>query len=501
MGKVIEVVDLLIIGGGVNGAGIARDAAGRGLSVVLCEQGDLASGTSSAATKLFHGGLRYLEQYAFGLVRKALREREVLLRNMPHISKPMRFVLPHAKGMRPAWLLRAGLFLYDHLASRGGLPATKALNLRNDIAGGPLKAGFVKAFEYSDGWVDDARLVVLNARDAADRGARIMTQTKVVSAQRSNGVWQVETQTGDGERQAHRAKTLVNAGGPWVNIVIEDAIGIKPDEPIRLVRGSHIVTKKLYEHDRAYFFQNADGRVMMTIPYEEDFTIIGTTDMDHKGDPGDAYCTDEEIDYLCRGASEYFTQPIMPSDVIWTYSGVRPLDDEMEGDASKASRDYHIKVEDQNGKLPLISIYGGKITTFRILAEQAVAELAPYVELTGLPWTDHTPLPGGDFEYASKVKLVEDLQAQFPFVEPRDARRMIAAYGALASKVMAGTKSQADLGQDFGAGLYEIEIRWLIEQEWAKCADDVVWRRTKCGLRMSLAQIAALETWMKGAIT
>jgi glycerol-3-phosphate dehydrogenase len=498
--KQTEIVDLLVVGGGVNGVGIARDAAGRGLSVVLCEQGDLASGTSSAATKLFHGGLRYLEQYAFGLVRKALIEREVLLRNMPHISKPIRFVLPHAKGMRPAWLLRIGLFVYDHLTSRAFLPGTKVLNLRKDVTGGPLQAQYVKGFEYSDGWVDDARLVVLNARDAADRGASILTQTKVTKARRKDGNWQVETRAAGGTRQTFHAKTLVNAAGPWVNSVIEDAIGVVPDDTIRLVRGSHIVTKKLYEHDRAYFFQNGDGRITMTIPFEEDFTLIGTTDVDHNGDPGDVYCTQDEIEYLCRETSDYFEKPVTSKDVIWTYAGVRPLDDLLEGDASKASRDYHIKVEDEDGKAPLISIYGGKITTFRKLSEQAVAELAPYVELSGLPWTDHTPLPGGDFEFGGKAALVKSLCAEFPFVKPRDARRMTSAYGTLATKVLAGVGSIDGLGQDFGAGLFEVEVRWQMENEWALCADDVVWRRTKCGLRMDKAQISALDKWMKDAL-
>ncbi len=493
-----QITDVLIIGGGINGVGVARDAVGRGLSVTLCEQGDLGSATSSASTKLFHGGLRYLEHYAFRLVRKALIEREVLLVNMPHISRPMRFVLPHAKGMRPAWLLRLGLFMYDHLGGRKLLPGTRVLDLRRDPAGQPLKAGFARAFEYSDGWVDDARLVVLNARDAADRGAHILTRTRFIGAERVNGVWQTQLQdVGSGQVTEVKAHILINAGGPWVNKVVETLKGVLPPDPVRLVRGSHIVVRRLFDHDRAYFFQLEDGRIIFAIPYEDDFTIIGTTDADYQGDAADVDCTPQEVAYLCQSASQYFVKPITPDDVVWTYSGVRPLDDTLEGDASSASRDYHIKVGDIDGKAPLLSIYGGKITTYRKLAEQVVAELAAYTELSGLPWTDHTPLPGGDFAFDGRPELVARLQAEYPFLTPRDTRRMVAAYGTLAWKILDGAKALGNLGVDFGAGLFEVEVTWLMTQEWAQTAEDIIWRRTKCGLRMDAKQVARLAEWLE----
>jgi glycerol-3-phosphate dehydrogenase len=492
-----EITDLLVVGGGVNGVGVARDAAGRGLSVHLVEQGDLGGATSSASTKLFHGGLRYLEHYAFGLVRKALIEREVLLANMPHISKPMRFVLPHAKGMRPAWLLRLGLFLYDHMGGRKLLPGTKVLDLRRDLAGKSLKSGFRKAFEYSDGWVDDARLVILNARDAADRGAVIQTRMRLESAARVDGVWLARLKDmRSGKTSEIRARALLNAGGPWVNKVIEGLAEVAPPDPVRLVRGSHIVVPRLFDHERAYFFQLPDGRIIFAIPYEEDFTCIGTTDVDHKGDAAEAVCSPEEVEYLCNAASEYFVEPVLPDHVVWTYSGVRPLDDVLDGDASKASRDYHIKVGDVDGKAPLISIYGGKITTYRKLAEQAVAELAPYVELLGLPWTTRAPLPGGDFAFDGRADLVGHLSVDYPFLAPRDARRLVAAYGTMAWKLLGDAKEEPDLGQDFGAGLCAREVEWLMTREWAQSAEDILWRRTKCGLRMTADQIKVLEDWV-----
>lgn len=493
-----KIFDLLVVGGGVNGTGIARDACGRGLSVLLCEQDDLASGTSSKATKLFHGGLRYLEQYDFLLVRKALIEREVLLRNMPHISRPLRFVLPHMRGMRPAWLLRLGLFIYDHLGGRKLLPATKVLDLRTDAAGAPLKSRFRKAFEYSDGWVDDARLVVLNARDAADRGAMILTRTQLVKAVRKDGIWLAELRDLRTNKTIHiRAKALVNAGGPWVNTVIEQALGQTDHDPIRLVRGSHIVVRKLFDHDRAYFFQNGDGRIIFAIPYEEDFTLIGTTDQDHTDSPGDVKCSEAEKTYLCQAASEYFAAPVNVTDIVWTYSGVRPLDDDLGGDAKNASRDYHIKVKAQDGAAPLISIYGGKITTFRKLAEQAVAELAPFVELSGLPWTDHTPLPGGDFAFDGRGDLEVKLAQAYPFLVARNLRRLVAAYGTQAFDLLGTAKDAADLGPDFGAGLTAQEVRWLMDREWAQTVEDIIWRRTKCGLRMTEADIKRLQSWLE----
>lgn len=488
------IADILVIGGGVNGAGIARDAAGRGCSVILCEQGDLASATSSASTKLFHGGLRYLESYDFRLVRKALIEREVLLANMPHIAHPMRFVLPHMRGMRPKWLLRLGLFLYDHLGGRKRLPGTCVLDLRDDVAGRALKPGFRTAFEYSDGWVDDARLVVLNARDAADKGAEIRTRTKVIAARRDGDAWLVTLRRGEAETQV-RARVLINAAGPWVNIVTEQALGETPPDPVRLVRGSHIVVPRLFDHDRAYFFQNADGRIMFAIPYHQDFTVIGTTDVDHSGDPAGATCSEDEINYLCAAASEYFATPVRPTDVVWTFSGVRPLDDAGDGKASAASRDYHIRID--AGPPPLLTIYGGKITTYRKLAEQVVEHLGRWLDLNGHAWTANAPLPGGDFEFDGQAALTARLMADYPFLAASNAARLIAAYGKDAWQMLGGATSPGDLGRDFGAGLSEVEIRWMITREWAETAEDILWRRSKCGLSMDAAQIAALEQWLK----
>jgi len=491
-------VDVLVVGGGVNGAGIARDAVGRGASVMLVEQGDLASGTSSASTKLFHGGLRYLEQYDFMLVRKALKEREILLRNTPHIAHAMRFVLPHMPGMRPAWMLRIGLFIYDHLDMGQSLPKTRVLDLRSDPAGVPLKPIFRRAFEYSDGWVDDSRLVVLNARDAADRGAQILTRTKLTAARREGGEWIADlTDLRSGRSFQQRAAVLVNAGGPWVNRVVDELKGVVSPDPVRLVRGSHIVVPKLFDHDRAYFFQLADGRIIFAIPYEGAFTLIGTTDVDHKGDPSEVVCTQEEAAYLCSAASNYFARAITPEDIVWTYAGVRPLDDTLEGNASKASRDYHLKVSDTDGKAALISIYGGKITTYRKLAEQAVAHLAPYIQLSGRPWTERAPLPGGDF--VDRAAQEAKLQAEYPFLTAQNCARLIRCYGTLAEAVLGEAKHAADLGEDFGAGLTEREVHWLQLHEWAETAEDILWRRTKTGLHMDAAQRARLADWLAEA--
>lgn len=498
MDQQAKSVDVLIVGGGVNGAGVARDAAGRGLSVMLCEQGDLAGATSSASTKLFHGGLRYLEHYAFGLVRKALIEREVLLRNMPHISHPMRFILPISPGMRPAWLVRMGLFIYDHLGGRKLLPPTRLLDLTKDIAGGPLKSEFRKAFEYSDGWVDDARLVVLNARDAADRGAVIKTRHRVEAARREGGFWIVSVRDVANDILVEvSARILVNASGPWVNLLTHDVLQQPVTDPVRLVRGSHIVVPQLFTHKRAYFFQNADGRIAFAIPYEENFTLIGTTDKDHEGSPGAARCTDAEAAYLCDIASGYFKKPISPDQIVWSFAGVRPLDDATDGVAANASRDYHIQVSHEGRRAALINIYGGKITTFRKLSEEVVAEMAPYVELSGLPWTDHAPLPGGDFPFDGRADLVAKLTVDYPFLTQRQARRMAAAYGTICWRMLGQATCVADLGESFGAGLTELEVTWLCETEWAMTSEDILWRRTKCGLLMSEAEVSRLTQWLE----
>ncbi|MFQ5438704.1 MAG: glycerol-3-phosphate dehydrogenase, partial [Paracoccaceae bacterium] len=421
-----------------------------------------------------------------------------LLANMPHIAHAMRFVLPHSRGMRPAWLLRLGLFIYDHLGGRKLLPGTRTLNLADDPAGVPLKPELRRAFDYSDGFVDDARLVVLNARDAADRGAHILTRTELTRATRRDGLWYADiTDRRTGRTFALKARSLVNAGGPWVNLVIKEALGTSRHDPIRLVRGSHIVTRKLFDHDRAYFFQNADGRIIFAIPYEEDFTLIGTTDIDHAASPDCVSCTTREIDYLCSAASEYFVEPVTKADVVWTYAGVRPLDDDHGGSASKASRDYHFRIEDENDTAPLISIYGGKITTFRKLAATVVGMLGRYVELSGLPWTDHTPLPGGDFTYGDIGAIEDGLRRKCPDLDERTVRRMARAYGTRALLILGGAGSVEDLGEDFGAGLYEAELRWLVANEWAERVEDIIWRRTKCGLRMAPAQVSRLEEWLR----
>jgi glycerol-3-phosphate dehydrogenase len=509
--------DLFVIGGGINGAGIARDAAGRGLSVVLAEMGDLAQATSSASTKLFHGGLRYLEYFEVGLVRKALVEREVLLRAMPHISWPLRFILPLSddmrfegttptsrlltvfmpwlKGRRPAWLIRLGLFLYDHLGGRQILPGTRSLDLTTDPAGRWLKPSFARGYEYSDCWVQDARLVVLNARDAEARGAKILTRAKVTGARRLGDAWEV-TVAMRGREKRFRARMLVNAGGPWVERIVRDTTHLATGAHIRLVRGSHIVTKRLFDHDRAYFFQGTDGRIIFAIPYEEDFTLIGTTDQDHQGDPAEARCTEAEQDYLCAFASRYFARPVTRADIVWTYSGVRPLYDDGARSASAATRDYVLTLDTDGA--PVLNVFGGKITTYRKLAEAAMARISPLLGVTRGDWTAGMPLPGGDFPVDGVPGLIADLSARYPFLDGFTARRLVRSYGTEAPAVLGDAEDAADLGRDFGAGLTEAEVRWLMAREYARTAEDVVWRRSKLGLRMTAGQIAALDAWMAG---
>jgi glycerol-3-phosphate dehydrogenase len=510
-----DPLDLFIIGGGINGCGIARDAAGRGLNVALAEMKDLAQATSSSSTKLFHGGLRYLEYFEFRLVREALHERETLLSAMPHISWPMRFVLPyHAdmrfesdtptsrllgifmpwmKGRRPAWLIRLGLFLYDNLGGRKILPGTKTLDLTRDPAGRALNPKFRHAYEYSDCWVEDSRLVVLNARDAEARGARIMVQTKVTAAAREGDLWRVTTE-GPGGEATYYARALVNAGGPWVEDVLRHTAGINSTEGVRLVRGSHIVTRKLYDHDRCYFFQGEDGRIIFAIPYEQDFTLIGTTDQDHKGDPGSPVCTPEEQQYLCDFASKYFAKPVTRNDIIWTYSGVRPLYNDGAKTATAATRDYVLSLN--TGGAPLLNVFGGKITTYRRLAESALAKLAPYFPQARGNWTARVPMPGGDFPVDGVAALTAALKRDYPFLSDYWAGRLIRAYGTEARVILGDAKSAADLGRDFGATLTEAETRWLITREYARSGTDIIWRRSKLGLRMTPEEITTLEAFV-----
>jgi glycerol-3-phosphate dehydrogenase len=494
-----RIFDLAIIGGGVNGCGIARDAVGRGNSVFLCEMNDLASGTSSWSTKLVHGGLRYLEYYEFRLVREALIEREILWQIAPHIIRPLRFVLPHHAGLRPAWLLRLGLFLYDHIGGRHLLPPTRSVDLSRDEVGKPLMPNrYTTGFEYSDCFVDDARLVVLTARDAADRGAEIRTRSRAVEIRQVDGIWHVTVEnTLSHERSTISARVLVNAGGPWVEDVLAAGAGVNARAKVRLVQGSHIVVRKLYDHDRAYMFQNADGRIIFVIPYQDDFTLIGTTDRDYHGDPAKVKATAEEIEYLCASASEYLAKPVKPADVVWTYSGVRPLYDDGASEAKAATREYVLEL-DTPGGVPLLSIYGGKITTHRRLAEEVLQRLAPYLNATKARegWTAKSPLPGGELDVSAIPALTAELVREYPFLTPAHAGRLAHAYGTRAGKLLGTAKSIADLGQSFGATLTESELRYLMSAEWARTAEDVVWRRSKLGLRLSSDEIAAIDDWM-----
>ncbi|MBS0255512.1 MAG: glycerol-3-phosphate dehydrogenase [Proteobacteria bacterium] len=486
-----EFYDVAVIGGGVNGAGIARDLAGRGARVLLLEAGDLARGTSSASTKLIHGGLRYLEHYEFSLVREALTERERLWAIAPHIIWPLRFVLPHVRGLRPRWLLRLGLFLYDHIGGRKRLPPTESIRLPDHPAGGPLKPEYVNAFVYSDGWVDDARLVVLNARDAAERGATVRTRCPATALTREGDGWRIQTPQG-----SFAARALVNAGGPSVLNLLSLA-GEQSSRQMRLVRGSHIVVRKLYDHPFAYFFQLPDGRIFFAIPYEQDFTLIGTTDADHQGPLDQVRASEEEIAYLCEGTSTYFKKAITPADVVWSYSGVRPLVDDNSGKPEAATRGYRFELSPEAEGAPLLSVFGGKITTYRHLSQAAVELLASRMPALKAPgWTDQAPLPGGDFPIDGAAALQAELAARYPFLEAGWALRLVRNYGREAFTILGEAKALADCGQHFGHGLTEAELRHLVAHEWARTAEDVLWRRTKLGLRLDQDQVAALERWL-----
>ena len=490
-----KVYDLFVIGGGVNGCGIARDAAGRGLSVCLSEKSDLGSGTSSGSTKLIHGGLRYLEHYEFSLVRKALIEREVLWKIAPHIIYPLRFVLPHYRDLRPAWLIRMGLFLYDNLGGRKLLPASRSINLTNDQAGVPLKSVFKKGFEYSDCWVDDARLVVLNAQDAATRGADILSYNKVETARRQNGVWVITSRSQDNSVQTHQAKILVNASGPWINLV-QDAIHTPDVSSIRMVRGSHIVVPRIFDNDNCYILQISDNRIVFAIPYEEAFTLIGTTDSDYEGNPENVSISHEEVQYLCSSIGRYFTKDVNPEDVVWSYSAVRPLLEDGKAKAQAASRDYRIEIDDVQN-LPLINIYGGKITTYRKLAEDVLTKINQFISCSNSSWTADSPLPGGDFQSGGYSKLVAELVNEYSFLSQQYVSRMARLYGTTVRKILGNARTPDDLGQRFGDHLSQVEVDYLIEHEWATCVDDIIWRRTKEGLRLSVKQIKQLETYIQ----
>ncbi len=491
------VYDLAVIGGGINGCGIARDAAGRGLSVFLCEQNDLASGTSSASTKLIHGGLRYLEYYEFRLVREALREREVLLRAAPHIVWPLRFILPHHRGLRPAWLIRLGLFLYDHLGGRQLLPGTTTVDLRHDPAGRPLKQNYRWGFEYSDCWVMDSRLVVLNAMDAALRGATIRTHTRLQRARRDDLLWTLElADSTSGETSLVRARALVNASGPWLSGLMPHIDHQQGSERLRMVKGSHIIVPRLFEHQRAYIFQNSDGRIIFAIPYEEHFTLIGTTDLDFHGAPDTVAISAEEVDYLCQAASEYFVGQLTAADVVHSFSGIRPLFDDGKSDAKAATRDYVLKLDAPPGEAPLLSLYGGKITTYRKLAESVLARLAPSLPPMGPPWTEGAALPGGDFHPERFRDEVERLKRSRPALGDRLATRLVRTYGSRAWEMTAFLDGGGDLGRPFGGDLHPFEVDYLLSREWARCAADILWRRTRLGLHFDEEQTASLEGYV-----
>ncbi|AQS88160.1 glycerol-3-phosphate dehydrogenase [Neoasaia chiangmaiensis NBRC 101099] len=495
-----EVFDLFVVGGGVNGCGIARDAAGRGLSVALCEKGDLAEGTSSRSGKLVHGGLRYLEYYEFRLVREALIEREVLLASAPHIIWPMRFVLPHSPDDRPAWLVRLGLFLYDHLGGRKRLPGTRVLDLRRDPEGAAILKRFRKGFEYSDCWVDDARLVVLNAVDAARLGATVMTRTAMTGAVRTGNTWHIEiTDQRTGARRQVQARALVNASGPWVRDVIGRVEGGASPRKVRLVKGSHIVVPKFWEGPQAYLVQNHDKRVIFINPYEGDRALIGTTDIPYDGRPEDVAIDEGEIDYLLKAVNRYFKQKLRRDDILLGFSGVRPLYDDGKGNPSAVTRDYVLDLEVVDGG-PLLNVFGGKITTFRKLAEHAVQKLQPFFPDMGKDWTAKSFLPGGNIPEGDPVLFDEKLREIAPWL-PRDVLAHYArTYGMLTGRILGAARDLAGLGQYFGAQLYEAEVRYLIDEEWAETADDILIRRTKQGMFMSDDEKAALSQWFERQI-
>lgn len=493
-----DTYDLAVIGGGVNGCGIARDAVGRGPSVLLCEKEDLASATSSASTKLIHGGLRYLEYYEFRLVRESLREREVLLRTAPHIISPMRFVLPHNRGLRPAWMIRLGLFLYDHLGGRELLPGSTGIDLRKHPAGAPLNPGFTKAFMYSDCWVQDARLVALNAMDAADRGAEILTRTECVSARRMGDHWDIvlrDRETG-GERTVS-VRALVNAAGPWASQVLQNRISLNREQSLRLVKGSHAVVPRLFDHDNAYIFQNKDRRIVFAIPYEQDFTLIGTTDKEFDGDLDEVAISQHETRYLCEAVNTYFKKQITPDNVVWSFAGVRPLFDDDSHSASAITRDYVLDLDEgDGGKAVLLNVFGGKLTTYRKLAEQVMQKLIPYVGGSATSWTATAALPGGDIPNADFNGFLAGVRERWPWLPQQQAWRLAHNYGTRIETILGNATQPSDLGHDFGAGFTEAEATYLMDKEWARSADDMLWRRSKMGLHAGDGAAQELADWI-----
>jgi glycerol-3-phosphate dehydrogenase len=483
-----NIADVLIVGGGINGVGIARDAAGRGHKVVLVEQHDLASATSSASTKLIHGGLRYLETFELRLVREALIERERLLAIAPHIIRPMQFVLPHVPALRPRWQIRIGLFLYDHLGGRRILPSSRSVRIAGTPLGAALNESIRHGFTYADCWVDDSRLVVLNAVDARERGAKIMTRTRFVAAQRVGDVWQAELRDASGTVSTVRARCLVNAAGPWVEQVLSSIAGANSGGQIRLVKGSHIVVPRLYVGTHAYMLQNPDGRIVFAIPYEDEFTLVGTTDVAVSADTAQPQITAEEIGYLCQTVNGYFRRVLSPADVRWSYAGIRPLSDDDERNASKVTRDYKLELHAERSGAPLLSVFGGKITTYRRLAEAALQRMRPFIGGAKQGWTDRAALPGGDIPRGDFASFLSGVRRRWPFLSEQLAHRLARAYGTRISELLGAAKHLDDLGRDFGGGLTSAELEYLQSHEWAETAEDVLWRRTKVGLHMNQAQ-------------
>lgn len=492
-----EQYDVVVVGGGVNGTGIAMDAAGRDLKVLLCEMNDLASATSSNSSKLIHGGLRYLEHYEFRLVQKALAERESLLRNSPHIMWPMRFRLPHQPHLRPAWMIRTGLFLYDHLAKREILPGSRSIRFG---ASGPLKPEITKGFEYSDGWVDDARLVILTAKKAQQSGAKILTRTKCVKAERGQKDWKITLRdmSSNGEKTVS-AKVIVNASGPWVSKLFSETLSMPAPRTIRMVKGSHIVVPRLNQEEEAYILQNEDERIVFVIPYEDEFSLVGTTDVEYEGDPRKARISPEETDYLLNIVNSHFIRQLKPSDVVWSYSGVRPLMDGEEENAQKASRDYSFEVNQEKGKAPLISVFGGKITTYRKLAEAATDKLCHFFPKAGGHWTKTAILPGGDFD--NQDNLAAALKQEFPWLPEAVLSRYVRTYGTTSRDILQGCTSVDDLGQHFAGTLFEKEVQHLVKNEWAMTSEDILWRRTKQGLHASTSGTESLDFYLADKIT
>ncbi len=497
-----HIYDLAIIGGGINGCGIARDAAGRGLNVLLLEQDDLASATSSWSSKLIHGGLRYLEQYEFRLVREALQEREVLLKIAPHIIHPLEFILPHDKHMRPAWMIRIGLFMYDHLGGKISLPASRTVMFPDAVYSAGLKTVIRRGFFYSDARVDDARLTVLNAMSAREHGAEVRTRTRVVGGKRSGDVWQIVLHDVDsGIEHTISARGLVNAAGPWVKHLLDDTLRVRMSATAKLVKGSHIVVPRVHDKPHAYILQNDDKRVVFIIPYEEKFSLIGTTDVNVTSVEAGHQISRDEITYLIRAANRFLAKPLIEADVVWSYAGVRPLYDDGSANPSDITRDYVLKTDHQDGKLPLLSIFGGKITTYRRLAEHALGELTPYYPQLSPGWTDTEPLPGGDMDSVHDV--TQALTKKFPSLPADYLARLAGRHGALAERVLKGVQSMSDLGALFGAGstlLSEREIDYCIREEWARKPDDILWRRTKCGLHMDVAERERAATFIEARV-